>query len=55
MEGKRCTSCKKNVVNDPGSVSFKCPGCSDLEVVRCTNCRDNGSKYSCACGFTGPN
>lgn len=55
MEGKICTSCKKNVANDSGSTVFKCPGCNDMELVRCKNCRSNGSRYSCPCGFSGPN
>jgi predicted RNA-binding Zn-ribbon protein involved in translation (DUF1610 family) len=55
MEGKICTSCKKKVVNDNGSVVFNCPQCNESEIVRCTNCRDNASKYHCACGFEGPN
>ena len=55
MEGKICTSCKKKVVNDSGSVVFKCPGCEEAEIVRCTNCRSNASQYSCPCGFKGPN
>ena len=56
MEGKICSSCKKKVVNDPGKVLFKCPSCKEYEIVRCTGCRSNATKYTCAnCNFTGPN
>jgi predicted RNA-binding Zn-ribbon protein involved in translation (DUF1610 family) len=56
MEEKTCNSCKKKSVNDKGTVSFSCPQCSEFEIVRCTNCRSNASKYTCAsCGFKGPN
>jgi Zn-ribbon RNA-binding protein len=56
MEGKICSSCKRRVVNDKGSVSFKCPKCNQFEIVRCTNCRSNATQYTCAnCEFVGPN
>ncbi len=56
METKVCTSCKKKVVNDKGSVNFSCPNCEKMEIVRCTTCKRNGTVYTCAgCGFKGPN
>ncbi len=55
MEEKKCSSCKRKVVNDKGSVTFKCPQCTDVEIVRCTECRANAVKYNCGCGFEGPN
>lgn len=56
METKECISCKKRIVNDKGSASFKCPQCSEYEIVRCGNCRSNATKYKCPqCNFEGPN
>ena len=56
MEGKTCSSCKKKVANDKGSVNFNCPSCNDYEIVRCKNCRSNASQYTCPnCNFVGPN
>jgi len=56
MEEKICSSCKKKVANDKGSVCFICPNCNKFEIVRCTNCRSNATKYTCSeCGFVGPN
>ncbi|MBS3169404.1 hypothetical protein J4210_02880 [Candidatus Woesearchaeota archaeon] len=56
MEGKYCSSCKKRMVNDRGSVTFKCPQCSNHEFVRCRGCRTNAVKYVCPqCNFIGPN
>ncbi|MBT4651729.1 RNA-binding protein [Candidatus Woesearchaeota archaeon] len=56
MEQKKCISCKKNITNDKGNAVFKCPGCTDHEIVRCNNCRKNGTKYTChKCEFVGPN
>ncbi|MBI4981072.1 hypothetical protein HZC30_05965 [Candidatus Woesearchaeota archaeon] len=58
---KNCISCKKKIVNDPGSATFKCatfkcPQCAKYELTRCTNCRSKAAKYACpGCGFTGPN
>ncbi|PIN75404.1 RNA-binding protein [Candidatus Woesearchaeota archaeon CG10_big_fil_rev_8_21_14_0_10_36_11] len=56
MEGKICSSCKKRIVNDKGSVIFMCPKCSQQEIVRCATCRSIATKYTChQCGFVGPN
>ena len=53
---KKCSSCKIKVANDKGGVSFKCPGCNEYEIVRCSGCRSNAIKYKCPnCGFEGPN
>ena len=53
---KHCSSCKVKVANDRGAVSFKCPGCNEYEIVRCTGCRSNAAKFKCPnCGFEGPN
>ena len=51
-----CSSCKKRIVNDPGSVIFNCPNCGKTQIVRCKQCRTIVAKYKChQCGFEGPN
>ncbi|MBI2145930.1 RNA-binding protein [Candidatus Woesearchaeota archaeon] len=56
MDAKTCNSCKKKTVNDRGTVTFKCPKCSQYEIVRCAGCRSNAVKYLCpSCNFSGPN
>ncbi|HLC91389.1 MAG TPA: zinc finger domain-containing protein [Candidatus Nanoarchaeia archaeon] len=56
MLEKTCISCKKKTVNDKGTVTFSCPQCGNYDIVRCTNCRSNASRYACpGCGFKGPN
>ncbi len=50
-----CTSCKTKVSNMVGTVIFKCPKCSKVDIVRCERCRRVGIKYRCSCGFEGPN
>ncbi|MBU1201401.1 MAG: RNA-binding protein [Nanoarchaeota archaeon] len=51
-----CISCKKSITNESGAAKFKCPNCSEYEVIRCKNCRQIVAKYTCPkCGFTGPN
>ena len=52
---KKCVSCGVNVLSIKGSVSFKCPKCSEADVNRCLKCRSNGKEYTCpSCGFIGP-
>ncbi|MDO8510786.1 MAG: zinc finger domain-containing protein [Nanoarchaeota archaeon] len=55
MEAKVCISTKKRIDNDQGAVSFPCPKCGDYEIVRSSYARVNGLKYTCPCGFEGPN
>ncbi len=51
-QGKVCSSCGKLTGK---YVSFKCPSCSDENVIRCNECRETHTKYRCAkCGFEGP-
>ncbi|HIH11056.1 TPA: RNA-binding protein [Candidatus Woesearchaeota archaeon] len=53
---KLCTSCKRKVVNDKGSVSFRCPQCTNYDFVRCASCRTIAVKFACPnCSFIGPN
>jgi len=53
---KKCTSCGKNLTNDPSSTIFNCPGCGKQEINRCSHCRELAAKYKCPeCGFEGPN
>jgi len=55
VKEKVCTSCGKRIVNDPSAVSFPCPKCGKVEIIRCGNCRKQGIKYKCPeCGFEGP-
>ena len=55
MNAKRCVSTKVRIDNDPGAVVFPCPSCTENEIVRSSQSRRNAVKYTCACGFTGPN
>ena len=51
-----CSSTKKLVSNDKGAVKFACPQCGKFEIVRSSNARAQGIKYTCPCGeFIGPN
>ncbi|MDP4012654.1 MAG: zinc finger domain-containing protein [Candidatus Nanoarchaeia archaeon] len=51
-----CNSCNKKLVNLKGSTIFKCPSCSEVNIVRCIDCRTIAAKYTCSkCKFTGPN
>jgi len=48
-----CTSCGKEVTNN--YVEFKCPGCGEIDIRRCDNCRKRCTNYRCPeCGFRGP-
>jgi len=54
--GSKCVSCKKDLINDNGTVRFQCPGCGKVEILRCRHCREIAAKYVCSnCGFSGPN
>jgi len=55
MTKQLCVSCKKEITNDPGSVIFICPACDKNKIIRCKSCREICAKYTCECGFTGPN
>jgi len=47
---------EKNIINDGGSVNFKCPNCSKAVIVRTKNERQIVTKYTCPeCGYIGPN
>ena len=51
-----CSSCRKRVANDVGSVMFPCPFCGKTKIIRCKHCRQIVVKYKCdECGFEGPN
>lgn len=52
----RCTSTKKQITNDAGAVTFKCPNCAKSTIIRSSTARALVAKYHCAeCGFEGPN
>ena len=53
METK-CTSSKKSISNDVCSVTFPCPQCG-APITRSKDARQNVAKYTCSCGFEGPN
>ena len=54
--GKKCSSCNVNTANDAGAVRFLCPNCGKYEIIRCSPCRKNVTKYKCPeCQFEGPN
>lgn len=56
MKKLMCNSCHKEILNEKGSVSFKCPNCGAVEIVRCSHCREIGVRYRCSgCEFEGPN
>ncbi|UCD03990.1 MAG: DUF1610 domain-containing protein [Candidatus Woesearchaeota archaeon] len=55
VKEKECTSCKKRIINDPSSVSFTCPNCLEVIIIRCGECRKKAIKYRCSkCKFEGP-
>ena len=44
-----------NVANTAGSVTFLCPKCQQTTIARARNEREIAAKYTCDCGFVGPN
>ncbi len=43
------------LVNDFGSVTFKCPKCGEVEISRSRKARELVKEYTCPkCGFIGP-
>jgi len=43
------------LVNEPGSVTFKCPKCGEVEISRSKKARVLAKEYTCPkCGFIGP-
>lgn len=54
-EAKVCQATRKRVDNDRGATVFLCPKCGEHEIVRSSFARVNAIRYTCACGFTGPN
>lgn len=53
---QKCISCHKEITNNKGVTSFKCPSCGKYEIVRCNHCRKIVAKYTCpGCKFVGPN
>ena len=50
----RCTSCGR-AVPAPGATQFLCPSCGEVEIGRCSRCRDQSVGFKCPkCGFEGP-
>ncbi|MBI2542763.1 MAG: DUF1610 domain-containing protein [Candidatus Aenigmarchaeota archaeon] len=55
METLQCTSCRINVLAKKNFVKFSCPKCGEVDIVRCSTCKNLGIKYSCnKCDFEGP-
>jgi predicted RNA-binding Zn-ribbon protein involved in translation (DUF1610 family) len=53
---KNCISCKRDITNDAGTISFLCPKCGKYSIIRCRHCREIAAKYTCPeCKFSGPN
>ena len=49
---KTCSSCGSGTSD---YVLFKCPSCGKKDLVRCAECRKNGTRYICKeCNFKGP-
>jgi len=43
------------MVNDSANITFKCPSCSDAEISRSRQGRDQSKEYTCPkCQFVGP-
>ena len=43
------------IVNEPASITFKCPKCGESEISRSKNARELSKEYTCPkCGFVGP-
>ncbi|MFW6285674.1 MAG: zinc finger domain-containing protein [Nanoarchaeota archaeon] len=43
------------IINEKGSVTFKCPACGETEVSRSKKARELSKEYTCTkCGFIGP-
>ena len=51
----KCISCNVDIANMSGSVRFLCPQCEKVEIIRCWHCRKISARYTCGCGFSGPN
>jgi predicted RNA-binding Zn-ribbon protein involved in translation (DUF1610 family) len=52
----QCSSTKRELTNDQGSVVFKCPNCLKSDIVRSHQSRVLATKYVCpSCQFQGPN
>ncbi|UCC94267.1 MAG: DUF1610 domain-containing protein [Thermoplasmata archaeon] len=50
----RCISCGVPLTHQ-GRASFKCPGCGNVEMGRCNQCRGQSVAFKCPeCGFQGP-
>lgn len=56
MAKDTCTSTKRRITNEEGSVKFLCPKCGQTTIVRSALARRLAARYKCEkCGFSGPN
>ncbi|MDD1765305.1 MAG: zinc finger domain-containing protein [Methanomassiliicoccales archaeon] len=55
MENEKiCSSCGVRLTSK-GITTFLCPSCGEVQIGRCSNCRDQSVQYTCPrCGFSGP-
>lgn len=43
------------IINEPASITFKCPKCGGAEISRSRKARELSKEYTCPkCGFVGP-
>ncbi|RLG72327.1 MAG: RNA-binding protein [Methanobacteriota archaeon] len=50
-----CTSCAKQIPPGDHSTKFRCPGCREVVIWRCEECRRFSNTYVCPkCGYQGP-
>ncbi|MEM5802488.1 MAG: zinc finger domain-containing protein [Candidatus Aenigmatarchaeota archaeon] len=55
LEELKCTSCGTNVLSKKNFVRFMCPKCGKVKIIRCSTCKNLGTKYTCKeCNFEGP-
>ena len=51
----KCTTCNVNLISEDKFVKFLCPGCAEVEIMRCEKCRRASNMFKCPkCGFEGP-
>ncbi|MBS3159934.1 DUF1610 domain-containing protein [Candidatus Woesearchaeota archaeon] len=56
MKEEKCISCNIRILNQKGTVKFRCPQCGQFDIIRCPSCRKSAIKYKCPnCSFVGPN
>ncbi|MDO8427893.1 MAG: zinc finger domain-containing protein [Candidatus Diapherotrites archaeon] len=50
---KKCQTCNREIIRD--YIEFKCPACLKTRILRCMDCENKSTPYTCSdCGFKGP-